>query len=71
MNKISAVIAARGGSRRVKNKNIRPFAGSSLLERKLLQLKDINEIDAIYVNSESDKILNIAKKYNVNTIKRI
>ena len=70
MNKISAVIAARANSRRVKNKNIRPFAGSSLLERKLLQLKGIKEIDAIYVNSDSNKILKIAKKYNVNTIKR-
>ena len=35
---IKALIAVRSGSLRVKNKNIKPFAGSSLLEIKILLL---------------------------------
>ena len=38
---IKALVAVRSGSVRVKNKNIKPFAGSSLLELKLKQLKRI------------------------------
>ena len=36
---IKALVAVRSGSQRVLNKNIRPFAGSSLLEIKIKQLK--------------------------------
>ena len=35
---VKALIAARSGSVRVQNKNIRPFAGSTLLEVKIQQL---------------------------------
>lgn len=70
MKKICAVIAARSGSIRVKNKNIRKFGESSLLVRKIKQLKKIKEIDEIYVNSNSYKILSIAKKYGTKTILR-
>ena len=34
---ICGLIMARGGSKRVPNKNIRPFAGSSLLQIKINQ----------------------------------
>ena len=34
----TAVIAVRGGTARLKNKNIRPFADSNLLEVKIKQL---------------------------------
>lgn len=69
-NKISALIAARSGSLRVKNKNIREFSGSTLLELKIDQLQQLDNIDEIVVNSNCDEILNIAKKHNVHTIKR-
>lgn len=60
--KISALIAARSGSVRVQNKNIRPFAGSTLLEVKIEQLKRIKNIDEIVVNSNDDEILSIAER---------
>lgn len=41
---IKALVAVRSGSMRVKNKNIRPFAGSTLLEVKLAQLKRIDAL---------------------------
>ena len=64
------MIQARSGSVRVKNKNIRPFAGSSLLEIKIQQLQEISELDGIIVNSNDDEILSIAKKAGCETFKR-
>ena len=57
--KIKALVAVRSGSMRVKNKNIRPFAGSTLLEVKLAQLKRIDSLDGIIVNSNDPTMLNI------------
>ena len=68
--KIKALVAVRSGSQRVVNKNIRPFAGSSLLEIKLNQLKRIPNIDGIVVNSNDDKMLEVAKKMGCEAIKR-
>lgn len=67
---IKALIPVRSGSVRVKNKNIAPFAGSSLLEIKIKQLQRIEGIDAVVVNSNSDEMLNIAQKCGAETIKR-
>lgn len=68
--KIKALIAARSGSQRVKNKNIRKFASSNLLEIKINQLKRIRNIDGIVVNSNDDTILKIAKDLGCEIVKR-
>lgn len=68
--KIKALVAVRSGSTRVENKNIRPFAGSSLLELKLRQLKRISILDGIVVNSNDDKMLAIAANLGCETVKR-
>jgi CMP-N,N'-diacetyllegionaminic acid synthase len=68
--KIKALIAVRSGSQRVKNKNIRPFAGSTLLEIKIKQLLRIKNIDGIVVNSNDDNMLEIAKSLGGETVKR-
>lgn len=68
--KIKALIAARSGSMRVKNKNIRPFAGSTLLEVKIHQLQRIQNLDGVVVNSNDDEILDIAKRLNCEVVKR-
>lgn len=67
-----AIIPAKYTSRRVKNKNITSFYNNkSLLELKIEQLKQIKEIDDIYVSSESDKILEISKRAGAIPIKRL
>lgn len=68
--KIKALVAVRSGSQRVVNKNIRQFAGSSLLEIKLNQLKRISNIDGIVVNSNDDKMLEIASNMGCEVVKR-
>lgn len=68
--KIKALVAVRSGSVRVENKNLRPFAGSSLLEVKLDQLKRIKGLDGIIVNSNDDTMLEIARQKGCETVKR-
>tara|TARA_B100000579_G_scaffold420261_1_gene419749 strand:- start:507 stop:1193 length:687 start_codon:yes stop_codon:yes gene_type:complete len=68
--KIVAVVAVRAGSQRVPNKNIRKFHNTNLLELKLNVLVKCKQIDEIVVNSDSQEMLEIGKKYNVSTQKR-
>lgn len=67
---ITAVIPVRAGSRRLKNKNIAPFAGTNLLINKIEQLKKVDDIDRIIVSSDSDVMLEMAKENGVETHKR-
>ena len=66
---ITAVIPVRAGSRRLKNKNIAPFAGTNLLINKIEQLKKVDDIDRIIVSSDSDVMLEMAKENGVETHK--
>lgn len=61
-SKIHAVFPVRAGSKRVVNKNIRPFAGSTLLEIKVRQLLACGELAGVYVSSESEEMLELAEK---------
>ena len=68
--KIKALIPVRSGSVRVKNKNIAPFAGSSLLEIKIRQMLRIPELDGVVVNSNSEEMLQMAHRLGAETAKR-
>ena len=70
MEKITAIIPVREGSRRLKNKNIAPFAGTNLLINKINQLKQVKEITNIVVSSDSELMLAMAKSQGVNIHKR-
>ena len=65
-----AVITARKGSQRVKNKNFKPFAKKNLLIHKILILKKIKEIDEIIINTNSNEAIEIAKNLGVSFFKR-
>lgn len=67
---VKALIAVRSGSVRVANKNLRPFAGSNLLELKIKQLSRIKNLDGIVVNSNDDTMLEIAQKLGCETVRR-
>ena len=66
----TALIAVRGGSSRVPKKNIRSFAGSSLLKIKVEQALKIKSIDKVIVSSDSEEMLNIALSLGAIPIKR-
>ena len=69
-SKITAIIGVRKGSIRVKNKNIKPFGDTTLLELKIKTLLDCQNIDNILVTSDCDKMLELANKYDVIVHKR-
>lgn len=68
--KITAVIPVREGSRRLKNKNVAPFAGTNLLLNKIEQLKKVPEVNKIVVTSDSDTMLEMARQAGVDIHKR-
>ena len=70
MKDICGLIAVRSGSERVHNKNIRPFADTSLLEIKLEQAKNTKLLNNVFVSSDSDKMLKLSKKYGAIPLKR-
>jgi len=59
-------ICARGGSKGVKNKNIRPLLGKPLIAHSILQAKEADCFDCIAVSSDSQEILDIAKKWGAD-----
>jgi len=58
-------ICARGGSKGVKNKNIRDLIGKPLIAHSILQAQNCGIFDAIAVSSDSQEILKVAKQYGV------
>lgn len=65
MVKIAAVIPIRSGSQRVKDKKLRPFANTTLMENKINSLLQVPELDSIIVNTNSKEIIEIVKKIYV------
>lgn len=61
-------ICARGGSKGVKNKNLRELLGKPLIAHSILQAKASGLFDIIAVSSDSEAILNVAKDYGVDYI---
>lgn len=60
--KITAVIPIRSGSQRVKDKNLRPFADTNLMELKIKNLLQVPELDSIIVNTNSEEAIQIVNK---------
>ena len=67
---IAAVVIARGGSKGIPNKNIINFCGKPLIGWTIEQCLASKNISQIWVSSDSNEILEIAKKYNINTLRR-
>lgn len=57
--KITAVIPIRSGSQRVKDKNLRPFANTSLMENKIDALLKVPELTSVVVNTNSEEAIDI------------
>ena len=59
---IAVVIPARGGSKRLKDKNIYPVLGKPMINWVLEEVLASKHINSVYVTSESEKILNTTLK---------
>lgn len=70
---IKSLILSKKNSQRVENKNLKLFAGSSLLEVKIDQMKRIQQlgfIDGVVVNTNNELAVDIAKKLGCEIIWR-
>lgn len=65
-----SVIPARGGSKGIKNKNLREVNGIPLIARTIIIAKQSKYINQVYVSSDSDQILQVAERYGALTHKR-
>jgi CMP-N-acetylneuraminic acid synthetase len=60
---VVAVIAARGGSKGLPGKNIRPLAGKPLIAYSVEAAKASPYVDRVIVTTDSPEIAEVAKKY--------
>lgn len=60
---ILAVIPARGGSKRIPNKNIRDFCGKPLIAYAIEQGKAHPRVDRVIVDTDDEEIARVAKQY--------
>jgi len=59
-----AIIPARGGSKRLPDKNIKLLGGKPLISHSIEAALKAKSISAVMVSSDSEEILNIASSYN-------
>ena len=65
------LIPARGGSKRIPRKNIRPFYGKPIIAYPIKCARESGLFDTIYVSSDDDEILDVAKTYGAVPLKRV
>lgn len=63
---IVCVIGARGGSKGLKGKNIRPLLGRPLIAWSIEQAKACPEISRVVVSTDSEAIADVARKYGAD-----
>ena len=64
------IIPARGGSKRIKNKNLKLLSGKPLIEHTILHALNSNFSSEIYVSTDSRSIKDICNKYPINIVER-
>jgi CMP-N-acetylneuraminic acid synthetase len=68
--KIVAFVPAKGGSERVPSKNLRILDGELLFRRKLKQLLACSRIDEVWLDTESEEIIELARDLPVRVLRR-
>jgi N-acylneuraminate cytidylyltransferase len=66
LRRLLAVIPARGGSRGLPGKNIRPFAGLPLIVHSILFARLCQEITRCIVSTDSREIADVAEEYGAD-----
>lgn len=67
---VAILIPARGGSKGVPRKNVRPLCGKPLIAHSIICAKNINYPSKIYVSTDDDEIGKIASEYGAVLIER-
>ena len=67
---VVAIIPARGGSKGIPGKNIKLLAGKPLLAYTIEAARGAEQINAVFVSTDSDEIKNVARHYGAQVIDR-
>jgi CMP-N,N'-diacetyllegionaminic acid synthase len=67
MPNVVALIPARSGSERVRDKNTRPLAGHPLLAYAITSARQAGIFDRIVCSTDSSKIAAVAQRYGADT----
>jgi CMP-N-acetylneuraminic acid synthetase len=65
-----AIIPARGGSKRIPNKNIKSFHGKPILAYSIEAALNSQQIDKVIVSTDDEKVTEISKSYGLEVIER-
>ncbi|MGG7036307.1 MAG: cytidylyltransferase domain-containing protein [Flavobacterium sp.] len=68
--KVVAFLPAKGSSERIENKNTRILDGKPLFLNQLEKLSKYEFIDEVYLDTESDEIIDLASEVNCKILKR-
>jgi N-acylneuraminate cytidylyltransferase len=67
---VLALIPARGGSKGLPGKNLRPLAGVPLLAHSILQAQAARHVDRVCVSTDEDAIAEVARAHGAEVIPR-
>jgi len=67
MTEILAIIPARGGSKGIPRKNIRPFAGYPLIAWSIAAAKQSQQVTRVIVSTDDDEIASVAREFGAET----
>ena len=70
IQRVLAIIPARGGSKRLPRKNVRDFLGRPLIAWTIIEAQKSEYIDTIVCSTDDDEIENIAKLYGCVVLRR-
>ncbi len=70
MTKSIAIIPARGGSKRIPKKNIKPFHGQPLIAYSIKTAQESGLFDKIVVSTDDEEIAKVAKSYGAEVLER-
>lgn len=65
-----AIVPARGGSKGLPGKNIRPLAGVPLIGHSILMARMCGSVDRLVVTTDAPAIAGVAKQFNAEVINR-
>ena len=65
-----ATVIARGGSKRLPRKNVRPFCGLPLVAWTIIQAKCSRLIDEVWLSTDDDEIQAIGEEYGAIVVRR-
>lgn len=69
-NRVIAVIPARGGSKSVPKKNIKPLAGEPLLAWSVAVAQKVPAVDRVIVSTDDDEIASVARECGAEVYRR-